>query len=95
MKGSIDLWSDGWSAAATYRPTATPIKPFVTFAELPDYGVPKFSRVHLYRLMRAGKFPMQVQITENRVGWHLDEVLRWVASRPLSTRVMRGAADAA
>jgi predicted DNA-binding transcriptional regulator AlpA len=46
--------------------------------------------------MRQGKFPLQVQITENRVGWHLDEVARWVASRPRSTRIkLEAAADAA
>jgi Prophage CP4-57 regulatory protein (AlpA) len=68
---------------------------FVTFDQLPAYGVPKFSRVHLYRLMRKGQFPQQVQITPNRVGWKRDSILGWVASRPLSSKVVPEASDAA
>jgi len=42
--------------------------PFVAFKELPQYGIP-FTRLHLLRLMRQGKFPRSYQITNNRVGW--------------------------
>jgi hypothetical protein len=68
---------------------------FVAFDQLPAYGVPKFSRVHIIRLQRLGKFPQQVQITANRVGWTLDSIQDWVASRPLSSKVAPEAPDAA
>ena len=62
---------------------------YVSFKELPDYGVPKYSRVHTLRLMRRGQFPQQVQISPNRVGWLLSgpgSIEEWLASRPLSSR---------
>jgi Prophage CP4-57 regulatory protein (AlpA) len=68
---------------------------FVSFDQLPLFGVPPYSRVHMYRLMRKNLFPQQVQITPNRVGWTLDSVLAWVASRPLSSKVVPEAADGA
>ena len=34
-----------------------------------------WSRQHLARLEHAGKFPMRVQIGNNRVGWVYDEVV--------------------
>ena len=50
-----------------------------------------WSRQHLARLERAGKFPQRVQIGNNRVGWVLEEVtnhLEHLASlreRPIDT----------
>ena len=55
--------------------------PFVAFKELPQYGIP-FTRLHLLRLMRQGKFPRSYQITNNRVGWRRSELLGWLDSRP-------------
>ena len=63
----------------------TPV--FITFDELPAHGVPRFSRVHILRLMRRGQFPMQVQLTPNRVAWRMTSIQEWVANRPTSTRV--------
>jgi hypothetical protein len=68
---------------------------FVFFNDLPSFGVPRYSRVHLYRLMRRGQFPPQVQISPNRVAWRLSAIIDWVASRPLSSKVVQGAPDAA
>ena len=68
---------------------------FVSFNELPAYGVPKYSRVHMLRLMRRGQFPQQVQLSPNRVGWLLSgpgSIEEWLESRPLSSRVRRDAA---
>ena len=56
---------------------------FVFYHELPAHGVPRYSRVHLYRLMARGQFPLQVQISPNRVGWRLSSISEWVANRPL------------
>jgi len=68
---------------------------FISYYELPAYGVPRYSRVHLLRLMRRGQFPQQVQISPNRVGWRLSSIREWVSSRPLSARVRREDDDAA
>jgi prophage regulatory protein len=40
------------------------------------------SRVTLWRMERAGKFPSRVRLGENSVGWRLDEVEEWLAERP-------------
>jgi prophage regulatory protein len=38
-----------------------------------------FSRVHLYRLVDAGKFPRPIKLSEGRtVAWVEDEVDRWL-----------------
>ncbi len=34
-----------------------------------------WSRQHLSRLEKAGKFPQRVQIGQNRVGWVYDEIV--------------------
>lgn len=43
------------------------------------------SRSSLYDLIRQGRFPAPVQLTEKSVGWREAEVLAWIESRP-STR---------
>ncbi|QCO05475.1 helix-turn-helix transcriptional regulator [Azospirillum argentinense] len=40
-----------------------------------------FSRMHIDRLEKAGKFPKRVRIGENSVGWLENEVEAWIASR--------------
>ena len=67
---------------------------FVSFADLPRYGVPPFSRVHILRMQRDGKFSLQLQISDNRVGWRLHSILDWVANRPPSKRVRVEGGDA-
>ena len=39
---------------------------------------------HIYRLIRAGKFPQRVRIGENRVGWRLADIEVWSAARPVA-----------
>lgn len=60
---------------------------YVSFGELWTHGVPRYSRVHIIRMMRRGQFPMQVQISPNRVAWRLNSIQEWVANRPPSVRV--------
>jgi prophage regulatory protein len=36
----------------------------------------------LWRMVRAGNFPVPVQLSENSIGWYENEVLAWLASRP-------------
>ena len=42
-------------------------------------GVP---RQTWWREERAGRAPRRVQITANRVGWRLSELVRWMDERP-------------
>lgn len=41
----------------------------------------KLSKATIYRLIRAGRFPLQVRLSTNSVGWRREEVDEWVASR--------------
>lgn len=60
---------------------------FVTFPELPNYGVPRWTRQHLINLQRSSKFPRARQLSPNRIGWAEDEIRAWVASRPVAQSV--------
>jgi prophage regulatory protein len=40
------------------------------------------SRTQVWRDIRAGKFPAPVQIGPNSIGWYLDEIEAYTASRP-------------
>ena len=59
---------------------------FVTYPELPRYGVPPYSRVHLMRMMRRDQFPQQIQLSPNRVAWRVIDIVEWVSNRPLSQK---------
>jgi hypothetical protein len=59
---------------------------FVTYPELPRYGVPPYSRVHLMRMMRRNQFPQQIQLSPNRVAWRLSDIVDWVSNRSLSQK---------
>jgi prophage regulatory protein len=39
----------------------------------------------LWRMTRAGQFPLPVSLSPGSVGWHESEVDAWIASRPLTT----------
>lgn len=41
------------------------------------------SRTSLWRLERAGGFPMRRRLSSNRVGWLESEVVAWMRTRPL------------
>jgi len=40
------------------------------------------SRVTLWRLERARKFPLRLRLSNNAVGWRDDEVIAWLNSLP-------------
>ncbi len=40
------------------------------------------SVVTIWRRMKAGDFPLSVQLTPNKIGWFLDEIETWMESRP-------------
>jgi hypothetical protein len=68
---------------------------FVTYPELPNHGVPKYSRKHLLDMMRRGQFPKAVQLSPNRVAWEKSSLDRWCASRPTARVLADEPADAA
>jgi prophage regulatory protein len=49
------------------------------------------SRMTLYRLELAGKFPKRRQLSENSVAWLEADILEWIDSRPVARR--RAAAE--
>jgi hypothetical protein len=68
---------------------------FVSYGELSNYGIPKYSRKHLLDLQRQNKFPRAVQLSANRIAWRASELARWCASRPTARAVADEPADAA
>jgi hypothetical protein len=55
---------------------------FITYDQLPKYGVPNYSRVHTRRLIARGLFPRPVMLSPNRIAWRLSDLEAWKASRP-------------
>jgi prophage regulatory protein len=57
-----------------------PVK-IITFQDLgPAKGVP-YSRDHLRRLTKSGKFPKPVAVGDHRIGWIETEVDQWLADK--------------
>jgi len=49
-------------------------------------GIP-YSKVHLWRLERQGKFPRRVRLGESRHGWLESEIDDWVLERMAARNV--------
>jgi prophage regulatory protein len=56
----------------------------LSYDELRDLKGVRFSRVHLWRLEKHGKFPKRVRLSANRHGWSDEEIDAWIASRMAS-----------
>ena len=52
-----------------------------------------YSITHILRLEAQGKFPARIRLGANRVGWSLEEVLRWVEEKKQSSRVREAAPE--
>ena len=48
------------------------------FAELKLLKGINFSRQHLARLEKAGKFPRRIQVSPARIGWYVHEIDEWL-----------------
>lgn len=46
--------------------------------------ITSYTPQHIYRLIRAGKFPQRIRIGENRVGWRLADIEAWSTARPMA-----------
>jgi predicted DNA-binding transcriptional regulator AlpA len=55
---------------------------FITFPELAGYGI-TYSRKDLIDLQRRSQFPKARQLSPNKIAWIEDEVLAWLATRPI------------
>ena len=55
---------------------------YVLYAQLPEVGVPRYSRVHLREMVRNGQFPAPVNLSARRIAWRLSELEVWKATRP-------------
>jgi prophage regulatory protein len=51
------------------------------YSKLPEKGI-YYSRVHLARLIAAGKFPAPVEVGTGRIAWIESELEAWLAERP-------------
>jgi predicted DNA-binding transcriptional regulator AlpA len=78
------------SAAVSVSAATATAEKLVFFENLEStYGI-DYSREHLWRLQRAGKFPLAVKLSEGgRVAWLESELLAWIASRPRALTVKR------
>ena len=47
------------------------------------------SASHLYRLEKDGNFPQRIRIGKRRVGWSLNEVMRWMEDQKNSRSSQR------
>ncbi len=52
----------------------------LSYDDLKTRGI-NYSKVHLWRLEKAHKFPRRVALSENRHGWLESEIERWIATR--------------
>lgn len=53
----------------------------ITFQELkPQTGI-GYTREHLRRLVKAGKFPQPIELGDARIGWLESEIHAWLKSR--------------
>lgn len=52
----------------------------VAYPALSEKGI-TFSRMHIYRLMKAGNFPKSVPVGTNRIAWLESEIDQWIMDR--------------
>lgn len=57
------------------------LRRFLRFPELSERCGVDFSRMHILRLEKAGKFPKRVQLGDNSVAWIEVEIIAWQAER--------------
>ena len=48
--------------------------------DLREVGI-YYSRVHIHRLVRAGKFPTPIKVGQNRIGWIESEIDEWLNAK--------------
>lgn len=66
-------------AADEREAQAAPVPQLITVGEL--LTIVPFSRQHLLRLEKRGRFPRRIRLGANRVAWLKSEVLAWIDER--------------
>jgi prophage regulatory protein len=56
------------------------MRKLIRFEGLKERGIP-FSRVHIARLMKEGRFPRKIMIGANTVSWDEAEVDQYISDR--------------
>ena len=60
---------------------------FIRYPQLRDeYGI-DWTRVHLNRLIKAGKFPAPVQLGGNSIAWVKTEIDEWTEQRAADRKI--------
>jgi prophage regulatory protein len=58
-----------------------------TLLILPEVqAITRLSKPTIYKMVKEGKFPRQLQIGENRVAWLKSDITDWIGSRPRERR---------
>ena len=52
----------------------------LSLSDLRELGI-YYSRVHIYRLVKAGKFPAPIKVGQNRIGWVESEIDEWLNAK--------------
>lgn len=65
----------------------------VLYDQLPQVGVPHYSRVYLRELIAKGGFPKPVQLSVRRIAWKLSDLEAWKSSRPIKSVTEHVAAE--
>ena len=47
------------------------------------------SRANVYRLMKIGKFPQSIKLTERTIVWKLSELEAWIQERSVGNKTSR------
>lgn len=56
------------------------MKKILRYEDLASYGA-NYTKVHIRRLEKDGRFPKRIRFSPYRVGWIEEEVIRWQMER--------------
>ena len=56
-----------------------PLPRIIGWSELKS--IVPYTRQHILRLERAGKFPKRIRVGANRIGWLLSDIEEWIEGR--------------
>lgn len=72
----------GSSPSYGKEPNMTVTNPdrLLRITQLPDFGIP-YSRVHLARMAKEGKFPAPIKLSHKCIVWRASAIEAWIAER--------------
>lgn len=73
---------------------AAPRKPLRLLGLREVEHLTSLSKANIYRKINDGTFPVPVQVSKGRVGWHHAEIDAWIASRPRAAIIVVAAPPA-